>query len=874
MHGVGKHLWNHLWRMRIAYLVLLITLIATTLAFLRLRAGNRAHDQLRFERLVIRAQTGIDRRIVRCVDQMYNMRALFAASQSVELDEWDRYIATLSIRQEDLGIRSLGYLEKVPLADKDEFLRRRRTDTDVNFTISPEGERPVYYPVVYLTVFGPGSQQVVRGLDHAIQPQRLEMIARAIDEDKPFATEKVNFLAPFLSPEGTYTNSGIALYLPVYRKGSETKTAAQRREAVQGLIYTAIKPKAAFAGLFGSSSNHIDLEIYDGNRPDPNRLLYDDNDSITAGHSELAPYLAVQTNAVVLNRQWTLRMSTLPPFETGLERNLQWLALSVGLIVSLLLFGITWVQVNARLRAEHDAVELQRSETALAAEKELLDVTLNSIADGVITTDTSGKIISINRAVESLTGWPRNEAEGKNLSEVFPLIHDHTHEPWAHPVEKALRTPAAIEMENHTLLVTRDGTRRAIATSAAPIRNNAGNIVGAVLVFRDVTEKQKAEAQMLTESKLQSVGLLAGGIAHDFNNMLTAIIGNLALARMPESSREEISQMLADAEKAALGAKDLTQKLLTFAKGGVPIRKPTLLHELIREACQFALRGSNVQCDYSLASDAWPVEADQGQIRQILNNLVINARQAMPQGGKMEVRMENTDLSANSMPPLPAGKHVKISIKDHGPGIRSEHLPRIFDPYFTTKKAGTGLGLATVYSVIRKHDGQIKVVSEPGKGTTFELYLPASQKPVLPVPTGPKPENFSGRGRVLVVDDEAPIRKFLSIMLRKFGYEAETANDGGEAIERYTIAKSGGTPFDAVIMDLTIPNGMGGCEATRRLRELDPKVKAIASSGYSFDPVMANYRDYGFCGVIPKPYRPEDLNRILKEVIGDGPAPN
>jgi PAS domain S-box-containing protein len=553
---------------------------------------------------------------------------------------------------------------------------------------------------------------------------------------------------------------------------------------------------------------------------------------------------------------------------------LQWLTLFGGLTISTLLFGITWVQVNNRLLAEHDAVELQRSEAALAAEKELLDVTLNSIADGVITTDTSGKIISINKAVESLTGWLQNGAEGKNLSEVFHLIHDHTHEPCSSPVEKVLQTRTPIEMETHTLLVARDGTRRAIAASAAPIRDNAGNLVGAVLVFRDVTEKQKAEAQMLTESKLQSVGLLAGGIAHDFNNMLTAIIGNLALARMPESSREEISQMLADAEKAALGAKDLTQQLLTFAKGGAPIRKPTLLHELIREACPFALRGSNVQCDYSLASDAWPVEADKGQIRQILNNLVINARQAMPQGGKMEVRMENTDLSANSMPPLPAGKYVKISIKDHGPGIHSEHLPRIFDPYFTTKKAGTGLGLATVYSVIRKHDGQIKVVSEPGKGTTFELYLPASQKPVLPVPTEPKPENFSGRGRVLVVDDEAPIRKFLSIMLQKFGYEAETANDGGEAIERYTTAKSGGTPFDAVIMDLTIPNGMGGCEATRRLRELDPKVKAIASSGYSFDPVMANYRDYGFCGVIPKPYRPEDLNRILKEVIVDGLVPN
>jgi PAS domain S-box-containing protein len=859
--------------MRIAYLVLLITLATTTLVFLHLRQNSITDDQVRFERMVARAQNSIERRIDRCVDQMYNMRALFAASQSVERDEWDQYIATMAIRQEDLGIRSLGYIEIVPGASKDEFLKRRRGDTDINFTIKPEGERPVYYPVVYLGIFGPAGLNG-RGLDHGIQPYRVETIERAIDENKPSITRKVNFLIP----DGTKTNSGIALYLPIYRNGAEIKTVEQRRAAAQGLIYVAINTKTAFTQLFGDGSTTVDLKIFDGTNPAPDQLLYDDTDNSKADHLELTRYLAAQTNVVVLNRQWTLSMSTLPPFLAGTTRHLewmlQWLILSGGMVFSLLLFGITRVQVNARLRAEHDTAELQQSGAALAAEKELLDVTLNSIADGVITTDTSGKIISINRAVESLTGWTRAAAEGKQLNEVFRTIRDDTQEPCANPIEKVLQTCTAIEMENHTLLVARDGTRRAIATSAAPIRDNAGKIAGAVLVFRDVTEKQKAELQMLTESKLQSVGLLAGGIAHDFNNMLTAIIGNLSLARMPDSSREEISQMLADAEKAALGAKDLTQQLLTFAKGGAPIKKPTLLHELIRETCQFALRGSNVQCDYLLASDAWPVEVDKGQIRQILNNLVINARQAMPQGGKMEVRLENSDLSASTMPPLPAGRYVKISIQDHGPGIALEHLPRIFEPYFTTKKAGTGLGLATVYSVIRKHDGQINVASKPGKGTTFELYLPASQKPALPVPAKPMPENISGRGRVLVVDDEAPIRKFLSIMLQKFGYETETANDGGEAIERYTIAKSGGTPFDAVIMDLTIPNGMGGCEAARRLRELDPKVKAIASSGYSFDPVMANFRDYGFCGVIPKPYRPEDLNRILKEVIGNGLAPN
>jgi PAS domain S-box-containing protein len=634
-----------------------------------------------------------------------------------------------------------------------------------------------------------------------------------------------------------------------------------------------IVPKQLMSILFQNPNEdeqepEVDIEVFDGTEVNTNKLLYDSDGHFHAGNPKNHFTLTRQITMPILNRQWAIFFETTPEFDANSNtRYLQWLALFGGLTVSALLFGITWVQVNARFQAEHDAVELKHSETALAAKKELLDVTLNSIAEGVITTDTSGKITSTNKAVESLTGWLQNEVEGKSLGEIFHLVHEDTHEPCPNPVDKVFQTRAPVEVENHILLVARDGTERGVAAGAAPIRDDDGGLMGAVLVFRDVTEKLKAEAQMLTESKLKSVGLLAGGIAHDFNNMLTAMIGNLSLARLPGSSREEILESLADAEKSALGAKDLTQQLLTFAKGGAPVKKPTLLHELIRKACQFALRGSNVQCDYSLASDIWPVEVDEGQIRQILNNLVINARQAMPQGGKMELRMENAELSANAMPQLPAGKYVKLSIKDNGPGILPEHLSRVFEPYFTTKKTGTGLGLATVYSIIQKHDGQIKVVSQPGKGTTFEIYLPASQQPVAPPCVEPKPESLSGHGRILVVDDEAPIRKLLSIMLRKFGYETETANDGVEGIERYVTAKSGGAPFDAVIMDLTVPNGMGGCEATRRLRELDPDARVIASSGYSLDPVMANYRDYGFCGVVPKPYRPEELNRVLKEII-------
>ena len=278
-----------------------------------------------------------------------------------------------------------------------------------------------------------------------------------------------------------------------------------------------------------------------------------------------------------------------------------------------------------------------------------------------------------------------------------------------------------------------------------------------------------------------------------------------------------------------------------------------------------------MDCEFAIAADARPVEIDEGQFRQILNHLVINATQAMPGGGTIEVKLENVELTAGFLPPLPAGPYVKLSLKDHGEGIQPENLPRIFEPYFTTKKGGSGLGLATAYSVVRKHEGQIRVESTPGAGTTFLIYLPASvQKPVQRADSDQR--DFFGQGRLLLMDDEPDILAVGSEMLRAYGYDVETARDGADAIARYIAAKDAGQPFAAVIMDLTVPNGMGGRDAMRGLKEVDPDVKGIVSSGYSFDPVMGNYREYGFCGIIPKPYRTEDLGRVLMEVLGSQPS--
>ena len=278
-------------------------------------------------------------------------------------------------------------------------------------------------------------------------------------------------------------------------------------------------------------------------------------------------------------------------------------------------------------------------------------------------------------------------------------------------------------------------------------------------------------------------------------------------------------------------------------------------------------------CEFSPPADLWPVEVDEGQFRQVIDNIVLNAVQAMPEGGKIEVRSENVELTDGFLPPLAAGKYVKISVRDYGAGIRPEHLPRIFDPYFTTKGNARGLGLASAYSVVRKHDGQINVESQVAHGSTFQIYLPASLKAVEAAVPEDEPRRFFGQGRVLIMDDEADILIVVGEMLELMGYQVEAARDGAEALQRYMAAKRADNPFDVVVMDLTIPNGMGGKEAIRRLKELDPQVKAIVSSGYSYDPVMAKYQEFGFSGVIPKPYVMEDLGRVLEEVIGQKGEP-
>lgn len=513
-----------------------------------------------------------------------------------------------------------------------------------------------------------------------------------------------------------------------------------------------------------------------------------------------------------------------------------------------------------------DVTETRLAADELAMEKERLAVTLRSIGDGVITTDMEGRVQLLNRVAEELTGWKQEQARGRDFEEVFHVVDAVSRHRRPSSVEQVLKGGGCIELADNSLLLARDGRERLIADSVAPIRDSASRLVGVALVFRDITGKKKMEEELSNAQRLESIGVLAGGIAHDFNNLLTAILGNLSLARMLVSGGDRLSRNLDAAERAALRARGLTQQLLTFSRGGAPVRTPLSLAPILREAAAFTLSGSRARCRFDLPEDLFPVEADEGQIGQVVNNLVLNADQAMPGGGEIEISCANVVLDSASCHPLPAGAHVRISVSDRGEGIPDEILPRIFDPYFSTKQNGTGLGLATVYSIIRNHDGHIAVHPRQGGGTCFVIHLPAlagSRLPEAPRETAVE----TGRGTILVMDDEQSIRDVAGEMLAYLGYGAEFARDGAEALELYRRAAEAGRPFSAVLMDLTIPGGMGGREAVARLRRMDQAVPAVVSSGYSTDPVMADYRAYGFNGVITKPYRVSELKSVLDRLL-------
>ncbi len=510
----------------------------------------------------------------------------------------------------------------------------------------------------------------------------------------------------------------------------------------------------------------------------------------------------------------------------------------------------------------------------LASERERLAVTLRSIGDGVITTDTRGTVLFLNKVAEQLTGWSNGEAQGKPSTEVFNIINEKTKAPCESPVQRVLKSGKIVGLANHTALIDKNGTIRSIADSGAPIRDRRSRIIGVVLVFRDVTHEQKMEDELLRTRKLESVGVLAAGIAHDFNNILSAILGNIDLAERLASSDQHVGALLADARKATERATRLTRQLLTFAKGGEPVKETTNLAQLIREAGDFVLHGTHISIIYSCIDDLWPVSVDVGQTGQVIQNIILNARHAMPEGGIIEVQCTNIEDTPNeALLNIHKGRFVHITIQDHGVGIPQEIIDKIFDPYFTTKQKGSGLGLAICHSIISKHDGYLTVESQAGKGSKFSIYLPAAEHADVEETKQQAIASPSGSARIMVMDDEEMLRKVAESQLLHFGHEVVLVENGNEAVEKYLELMELGTPVDLIIMDLTIPGAMGGKDAVQEILKINPDAKVIVASGYSNDPIMANCKDFGFVASVAKPFNLDELNSTITSALKSRTTP-
>jgi PAS domain S-box-containing protein len=517
---------------------------------------------------------------------------------------------------------------------------------------------------------------------------------------------------------------------------------------------------------------------------------------------------------------------------------------------------------DTNIQLQEDIKKRQLTEAALRESEQKYRGLIETASDAIFVIDSgTGRIIDVNRKGLDLIGRSANDIIGLDHSQLHPS--DDT-EKYIQLFKESVSQITPPDVLYHVL--HKDGYRIPVEISTSVMKLGDRRIVQGI--FRDIRERLKLEEEIQKAQRLESAGVLAGGIAHDFNNLLTAVLGNISLAKNFINSKEKVMERLVETEKATMRARDLTQQLLTFAKGGMPVTKTVDLSNALVESSEFVLRGSPHKCECYIEDGLWPVDADLGQINQVIHNLVLNAAQVMPDGGTCRIEAKNIEIAESDPVLLDPGKYIKISVHDEGHGIKPEHRSKIFDPFFTTKKTGTGLGLPTAYSIIRKHDGLLTVESEVGKGSTFNIFLQASERSLSSLTdNGADIEIMKGEGRVLLMDDEEFVREIATELLQHLGYTVDTANEGMEALELYKKGMADGNRYDAVIMDLTIPGGMGGKEAIKKLKKLDPKVKTIVSSGYANDPILANYREYGFDGMVPKPYKVEQLAETMHKII-------
>ncbi len=505
--------------------------------------------------------------------------------------------------------------------------------------------------------------------------------------------------------------------------------------------------------------------------------------------------------------------------------------------------------------------KLIMANTEVEKEKEFLSATLLSIGDGVITYDTEGKIFLMNKVAEEMTGVSSRDAIGSHVREVLRLIDDSSKDLFFDTLGKVTEKYRFNNIGVPFKMIDKEGNERIIEINSAIIKHE-NKPLGIVLALRDITIKSKIDTELIKMSKLESIGILAGGIAHDFNNLLTGISGNISVMKSQGTFTDEINETFQNVEKAVDRATALTKQLLTFAKGGEPILLPSSLKEIINESAKFIIKNPDIKCELNIQDDLKPVMIDPNQISQAINNLLINAVQAMSSSGKITIEAYNIEKAPEEIP-LKTGSFVMLKISDTGCGIPKKNLVKIFDPFYSTKSNGTGLGLTSTYSIIKKHRGYIEVNSVENAGTTFTIYLKSAGVPVKKIESTVKTSGINNSGTVLIMDDENYILEILVKMLKHQGYAVDCAHNGEEAVRLYSEKLAQNQRYNHVILDLTVYGGMGGKETIVELKKMDPDVKAIVSSGYSDNPVMANYKEYGFTSVLTKPYAIDDVIKAL-----------
>ncbi len=523
----------------------------------------------------------------------------------------------------------------------------------------------------------------------------------------------------------------------------------------------------------------------------------------------------------------------------------------------------SFVHINGKLSLACQACLAHRR---LKASEEQYRSLIHSMQEGVAVVDSSGVFVFANENFAKMLGYDLEEFQ---KSPVDKFLDTHNAERLKRDVESCLKgEPASSEL----VWRRKDGRPLSSLTSRRPVSYPIGQEASCLLVITDITLQKIMEKQVQQNEKMEALGILAGGIAHDFNNICAVVTGNLSYALSIADPKSELHEVLSDTMEGVGNARELTSQLLTFSKGGAPVRTSANLNEIVEGCAKFMLRGSKSKCSLDLAADLWSCELDKGQFSQVISNLILNASQSMPEGGVISVSTSNVETAERDELDLPGTRYIEVRIADEGVGIAEQNLSKIFDPFFSTKQTGSGLGLATSHSIVKNHSGEIRAHSEVDKGTVFHIYLPATEDAGRsgPKTEAPKLTAPTEKKRILVMDDQSFVLKMAGRLLRSMGHESAFAADGQEAVDMYEEAHRAGATYDLVILDITVPGGMGGTKTLARLLEIDPNVRAVVSSGYSRDPIMANYKDYGFRGVVPKPYTRGELAAVISSVISAG----